>query len=496
MDLESYTKRAEVFLTRLNREILALRSGRKAHLSLQEIYESDADLFSDEALKALRRSWESMTGGQAKRRRHVLGFATTHALGMEVREQDEEIGSHEAGATLQVDGERISLQRATLLVANEGDRVRREAVYRERQKRVEECNGVRLHRWRRIHEKTRQLFGASYLEVFASLHQLHVETLRVQFENFLEASESWYRSRLEAYARELFGISAAALETWDLPRLLRGAEFDAFFPEGKSLSILKRTLLGMGIDLKKQSNVRIDVEERPGKFTLPFSLGERIPECIHLVIRPHGGVLDYLVLLHEAGHALKMAFTDPELAFEYKALGDGAVTETFGFLFQYLSLNEEWLTDFLKCGPESAFREWNQFRKLYQLRRWAVQFLYELEFHAAAGLDEDEMQGRYCELFGRALHVKPCQADYLRDVDDGLRSADFLRAWVFEAELRQNLVDRFGTRWYSRPSAGEFLEGLWAFGNRYGVEEMAPRIRHSSLDFGPITRELQQRETR
>lgn len=496
MNFDSYTRRAEAFLTRLNRELLALRSGRKDSLSLKQIYEADEELFSDEKLHELKQAWASSTGGQAKRRRHVLGFFTTHALGRAVLDQDESIGRHEASATLDVDGRSISLQKATLLVANEEDRAVREAIYRERRKRVLEANPVRLERWNRLHQRARELFGTSYLEVYASLHQLHVQTLRVQFENFLSASEAWYVSRLEAYAREFLGISAASLEPWDVPRLLRGASYDAFFPEGKSLSVLKRTLLGMGIDLKKLDNVLIDVEERPGKFTLPFSLGEHVPDRVHLVIRPHGGVLDYLVLLHEAGHALKMAFTDGELAFEYKALGDGAVGETFGFLLQYLSLNEEWLTDMLRCGPESGFREWNQFRKLYQLRRWAVQFLYELDFHGTDGLDGDALQERYERLFGEALHVPPSRADFLRDVDDGLRAADFLRAWVFEAELRQILDDRFGSRWYSRPSAGDFLRGLWAFGNRYGVEEMAPRVRHSSLDFGPITRELGTKESR
>ena len=42
----------------------------------------------------------------------------------------------------------------------------------------------------------------------------------------------------------------------------------------------------------------------------------------------------------------------PEQVFEYKYLGDNSVTESYAFLFQYLSMNEHWLSEYadgLRC---------------------------------------------------------------------------------------------------------------------------------------------------
>jgi hypothetical protein len=91
---------------------------------------------------------------------------------------------------------------------------------------------------------------------------------------------------------------------------------------------------------------------------------------------------------------------------------------------------------------------------------------------------------------GGALGIQGVGDDFLSMVDQPFYGTVFLRAWIFEAELRQNLEERHGRRWYSRPSAGGYLKDLWSFGYRYTVEELAKHIRLMELDLEPIKRDL------
>ena len=57
--------------------------------------------------------------------------------------------------------------------------------------------------------------------------------------------------------------------------------------------------------------------EREGKRPRAFCAPVRIPEVVHLVLRPHGGQNDWMTLLHELGHALHFANMRRDLPFEF-----------------------------------------------------------------------------------------------------------------------------------------------------------------------------------
>jgi len=80
--------------------------------------------------------------------------------------------------------------------------------------------------------------------------------------------------------------------------------------------------------------------------------------------------------------------------------------------------------------------------------------------------------------------------EYLFDVDDGFYSAQYLRAWAFEAQLRSYLREDFDEEWYRLPKVGRFLVELWREGQRYTVEELARFIGAEGLDLGPLQEEL------
>ena len=104
---------------------------------------------------------------------------------------------------------------------------------------------------------------------------------------------------------------------------------------------LEATLDDLGIDLRSQRNVELDLEDRPNKSPLAHCWPVLIPDRVYLLLRPQGGLNDCLSLFHEMGHALHYTFTKPSEDFEFKYLGDYAMTETYAFLFQYFTLNDD-----------------------------------------------------------------------------------------------------------------------------------------------------------
>ena len=61
------------------------------------------------------------------------------------------------------------------------------------------------------------------------------------------------------------------------------------------------------------------------------------------MLTPVGGRDDFDVLMHEGGHTEHYAHVDPQLPFEFRYLGDNAITEAYAFLFEHLIEDPEWL---------------------------------------------------------------------------------------------------------------------------------------------------------
>lgn len=491
MDLEAYRGRAQDFLAAFVAERNDFHAGLKDRLELEEIFQGFADLFEPEAVGALFSQFESASPKDRLPRRHLLAFAVRNALSLSVAKEDQEISAQLKESRRQVDGESFDLHGIEIELSKESRRPRREELWKAKVEIQAETDAVRVRRLEILHETARELSGLPYLECMQLVMGVHFPVLRSQLEAFLSASKDKYMRGLELFlAKNLEGLQLERASIADFPFLLRGQAYDQVFPGDRLLSVLKRTLMGLGIDLKKQTNIRIDAEERAGKNSDAACFGIQVPQKIYLVLRPHGGLRDYLALFRKTGHALHLGHTSPELPFEYRSLGDAAVGETYGALFQYLTLNPEWLEDLLGISESRDVVEYQRFRKLLFLRLYAARFLFEMELHESGGYEVDELKASYRQWTEKALGVPTFGSGFLADLENPFYGTAFLRAWIFEAELRQNIEERFGRRWYSRPAAGNFLKDLWGFGTRYNVEQLAKQIRWMDLDLEPLKRDL------
>jgi hypothetical protein len=285
--------------------------------------------------------------------------------------------------------------------------------------------------------------------------------------------------------RSRFGLRLRELKIWDLPYLFRAPHYDAYFTADKLLPALQATLAGLGIDLSAQTNIHLDTQARPNKSPRAFCAPVRVPEEIYLSVMPKGGQDDYQALLHESGHAEHFAHMSPNLEFEYRCLGDNAVTEAFAFLLDHLPLNPLWLRAFLGYEDSQDYLRFGYVSELYFVRRYAAKFVYELDLHRQSG-SLDALGQRYADLLGEAIGVEVPPQSYLSDVDPGFYVCSYIRAWFFEAGVRLMLRSQFGKDWFSNPAAGDWLRTAWGFGQKYNSPQLYLKLGGGKLDADPL----------
>ena len=249
----------------------------------------------------------------------------------------------------------------------------------------------------------------------------------------------------------------------------------------------------MGIDLAAQSNVHLDTEVRELKSPRAFCCPVRVPDEIYLVVLPQGGQDDYQALLHEAGHTEHFAHVDPSLPFEYRHLGDNAVTEGFAFTFDHLVLNRRWLDVHLGYDGDAAeeFLRFANISDLYYMRRYAAKLAYEVDLHQQTG-SLDDMAALYSRRLSDALMVEVPPQSYLLDVDDGFYCASYVRAWMLEGAWRMMLQDRHGMEWFRDEAAGAWIRELWSHGQHFTAEQLLLKHGGGRLSADPLRHHLER----
>ena len=480
--LDRLDPEAEAFDSAVTREHYLNRSGQKEELSLEPIFRRHRRLFSRETVEAL-----AALRLRDSRLRPIRELAVFGYLEEAARPLTEELARRETVDTATWDSQQVPCRSLWTLVMNEADIDRRHELERLRCELTAAQNPIREARWGVLHARTRELGYRSYYHLCDRVGGLDLQGLLALMERFLWDTDKLYHDRLEGYLRSI-GVSPALAERSDLSYLFRSPQFDAVFDGQRLLPALKATLRGLGIEPDHLPNVRLDVEPRPRKSPRAFCAPVRIPDEIWLVISPHGGQDDYRALFHEAGHAYHFAHVRREASFAHRGMGDNSVTEGFAFVLEHLVYNPAWLQEHLGLADPTEYLALARFHKLYMLRRYAAKLQYECDLHRSD--DVRARPKRYSDLLTAALGVRYAPQDYLFDVDDGFYCARYVRAWIFEAQVRCYLESEFGKAWFRSAKAGRRLRGLWALGQRYPAHQLVRRVGYRGLDPGPLVAEL------
>jgi hypothetical protein len=476
MDVEAYRAGVERFIGELEREYVLHLSGRKDTLDVDPIYDGHAALFERPAVEELLASGP----------RELARFAAEGHIARAVKRETAELARLEATLEVELDAERLPYRRATIEQSNEPDPGRRAALEDARMALVEaELNPLHLEAHERAAALARELGFASTLDMCERLGGLDLRGLGRECEAFLDATDAWYEEALAPELERELGFGLDDLRRSDIAAFMRAPGLDWAFPGERLVRSYEATIAGLGLG---DSGIELDLEERPSKTPRAFCAPVRVPDEVHLVMARIGGLEDYEVLMHEAGHAQHYSRVDSRLPVEARYLGDNSVTEGFAFLFQHLVAAPEWLEATLDAQDTRGIVRHARAGRLLFLRRYCGKLLYELELHG--GDLGDRAAERYASLLSRAVRVDWPTASWLVDVDAFFYAARYLRAWALETHLRGAFRDRFGPRWFASPEAGALLSALWSEGQTRDADELLDELTGERLELAAVARDL------
>ena len=493
MNIEEYRKDARYFLSEIDKEYYLHFSGQKDDLNVAGIYDRHKNLFSYDNYRDIKNLVDEYTGEDSKRFTYLFKFCAEGLIENSVKELADEIGEVEAKTTVNIEGNDISFRYSEVLLANEEDKPKRDAIDDIRNSTVDRVFNPRLKKyWTALHSEAKKLGFDSYRQLFSFLKRQDFQELESQMDRLVAETQELYEQHFGNLLLSEMGLKLEISRRSDFAFLRRAKKFDRFFKKEMLVDVFRDTLFSMGIDLDRQTNIILDVEERKNKSPRAFCSTVRIPEEIYLVVMPKGGQDDYEAMFHEGGHSEHFANANPDLEFEFKFLGDNSVTEGYAFSLEHLIASSRWLMHFLGMSPEDAraFTYFSNLSKLWFCRRYAGKLKYEIILHDGSKVDgKDET---YEQILSRTNMMRYSGTDYLKDVDDGFYCTSYIRAWIFEAQLKDYMHNKFGYDWFKDKKAGDFLREIWSYGQKYDPVEVLTQLDFKDLDINYLIDSLSE----
>ena len=325
-ELDAYREGADRFIAELDEEYYLHFAGLKDSLELESIYERHAGLTELERAQALGAAVDG-----DRRIRELWRFSCEGYFGRLTREHAEKLAGLEAELEATVDGETVPFRMLRPEIANEPDRGRRQRLDAAMWEATEEhLNPVYEETVETVRGALPGLGASTYLELYARFG-LDLKASPAS----AAPSSTRPRSCTSGSSTARCATSSASGST----RRSAGTSSECSLgPVGRRLPSRQdgagaaATLADLGIDLDAQSNVHLDIEQRPQKTPRAFCAPIEVPGKVMLVIQPIGGADDWRAFFHEAGHAEHFANTAADLEMEYRRLGDSAVTEGWAML--------------------------------------------------------------------------------------------------------------------------------------------------------------------
>jgi hypothetical protein len=265
------------------------------------------------------------------------------------------------------------------------------------------------------------------------------------------------------------------------------------YTKERATEVCLDTLRKLGFDLDQEPNIKLDLDDRPQKSPRACVIAADPPKIVHLITRAQGGLHDYQAFLHEAGHALHYGNVDPDLPYTFRNLSrDHALTEIYSYIFEAISREPAWHAEYFELSDEQAAEnaEATVFLEALLFRRYTAKLRFELEFWGTFGNGGSAGPDVYHRLLTQATGIAYRPDAYLADMDAGFYSADYLRAWIRSAQLREWLTREVGEDWWRNRKTGDHLRSLFAEGTQPTSEEIAGRLGFDPHDTKPLLSEL------
>ena len=491
-DIEPIRAELEKFIQEIEKENYDNSAGLKDDLNTSAIYCKYNGIFSDETLvEEVKNRRLYHRGSDRMRMNYLYAMLASSYIGRELSGITDKVSTMETNSEVDVDGKKVPFRYSAVSLSNEPDHGKREIIDAARDHVFNEVNPIRLEALNKSHELAEKLGYENYIQMCEDMNGIDLYALRNQMQNVLERTDRLYTRYLKLACSNILKLSPSDVRKHDIGYFFRAKDFDRLFAQDKMLDTMNSTLDTMGLSLSENPNINLDIAAREKKSPRAFCSPINVPGKIMLCIMPKGGLDDYRAFFHEMGHSQHFGNVYTDIPFEFKYLGDNSVTEAFAFLFENLVSNKNWLMQNMAFSDEDAANvvQFLSFETLFMVRRYAAKLIYELELHKGV----DEPQKRYTAILESALKFKHPETHYLYDVDPGFYAASYLRAWMFEVQLRNVISEQFGELWWKEKECGKFLKEMWSTGQKYMADQHAKGLGYYGIDEYPMVKEIERR---
>ena len=489
-----YEERLRNYLFERAEEVRAVRVGEKEISERAEIVARYSDLFSRDQLAALRSAEEEAEGDDRERLFRLRKECEAGVADQELSERQDELENALLAERVTFMGEEIPLRTAQARLAVLPEYRDREELGKLQGDASARFNDDRLALIRLEDELAGDLSGIE--DPIARNEDekgISLGPLAERLRRASDESKTPYGELRDRWFERLLGEERDAIPaSYHVAYMRRLSPFEQTYTKDRAVEVCLATLTQLGFDLANESKIRLDLDDRPQKSPRACVIASDAPNVVHLITRAQGGLHDYQAFLHEAGHALHYAGCDPNLPYTFRNLSrDHALTEIYSFILEAISRQPAWHSEHFGLSDEEAASnaESTVFLEALLYRRYAAKLGFELEFWGRFQQDGGTPDG-YTERLGDATGVRYRPDAYLADMDAGFYSADYLRAWIRSAQLREHLSREVGPDWWRSPETGDRLRALFSEGTRPSSEEIAERIGFDPLDTGPLVSEL------
>jgi hypothetical protein len=489
-----FESRLERYLFERSEEWRAVRVGEKEVSEQAEIVRRYADLFSREQLDALREAEERESGDSRELLYRLRKTCESGLVSAQLAEREDELENRLLATRVTFKGEEMPLRNAQAKLAVLPEYAEREELGAIQAEASAAFNDDRLDLLRATEELSAELSGIagaverneeekgiSLRELSQALHKASVDS-----------TESYEALRTTWFARLLGDDRPDVPSSYHTAWMRRLSPLESTYTKDRATEICLQTLVALGFDLNEQPNIKLDLDDRPQKSPRACVIASDPPKVVHLITRAQGGLHDYQAFLHEAGHALHYGGCDPNLPYIFRRIArDHALTEIFSYIVEAISREPEWHELYFGLSPEQAREnaEATTFLEALLFRRYEAKLRFELDFWGRFN-DDGGDASIYEQYLTEATGVRYRQEGYLSDMDAGFYSADYLRAWIRSAQLREHLVREVGSDWWRNTKTGDLLRDLFREGTKPTSEEIAGRLGFDPLDTKPLLHEI------
>ncbi len=468
--------------TRWARQALALWQGHPADGSPERLYHGFEAILTAETIA------ETSAIPDEKTRTRIRHGLIDHYLQRKLMPHETEMQAWSRGAAAHVDGEKIYFRDVIPWCQKSSTLLKRQRLQQETGPLCKLLKPFAVNYWKVVLETlTGELGFDGYIDYCSQKKGIDYHRLYRQVKTLIAQTDDTYFAAMESWSRSRFDLPMQRLSRFDAIYLLSLSQWDRLCPVAvpeETLHFFSR----WGLDPSHHPGLHVDAQPSEGKSAQAISIMVRIPEEIHILMRPEGGWIDVESLWHELGHGLSAAITDPSLPVIDRELATAFnLSEAYAFLLQRMALSRPVLESVMGLPEQSVATivYYKDLKDLSVFRRYAAKFISEYEMFAGGDLDD----GRpYAETMARVTGFYHQPESHLFDLVPEFYCADYLLGWMGEALLDHHLTTRFGENGCLGPDAAKWLKTLWRQGNSLDIFTFFTHNEIGALTAAPLLR--------